>query len=73
MKFGFEMTGTVEDSVSLNKKNGKSLWQNSTKKGINNSRISLKMVEIHRKLPVGYTEITCRLFFDLDLDKTRKS
>ena len=42
MKFGFEMTGTVEDSVSLNKKNGKSLWQNSTKKGMNNSRISLK-------------------------------
>ena len=30
------------------------------------------MVEIHRKLPVGYTEITCHLVFDLKLDMTRK-
>ena len=38
-----------------------------------NSRIAFKLLERHGKPPVGYTEITCRLFFDLDLDKTRKS
>ena len=73
MKIGFEIPGTVEQAVSLNKKNGNTILQYSINKDMNNSRIAFKLLERHGKPPVGYTEITCRLFFDLDLDKTRKS
>ena len=74
MKFGVEIPGTFEEAVSIDEKNGNSLWQNSIKKEMtNNSRINFKLLEKHGKPPVGYTEITCHLLFEINLDMTRKA
>ena len=73
MKFGVEIPGTVEEAISLDKNNGKSLWQDSIDKEMKNSRIVFNILDRHGKPLVGYTKITCDLLFDIKLDMTRKS
>ena len=73
IKFGIEIQGTVEEAVSLNKKNDNSLWQDYIEKDMNNSRITFKLMERHGEPHVGYTEIACHLVFDLNMYMTRKA
>ena len=73
MKFRVEILGTVEEAVSLNEKNGNSLWKDTINKEIKNSRTVFKLLKRHGKSPVGYNNITCHLVFDLKLDMTRKA
>ena len=73
MKFGVEIPGTVEEEVSLDKKNDISLWKYYIKKDMDNSRIAFKILEKHGKTNVGYTEITCHLEFELKLDMAIKA
>ena len=72
MKFRFEIPVTVEDTVSLDKNNGNSLWQDSINNEIKNSCIAFKLLELHGDPHVGYTDISCHLVFDLKLDMKRK-
>ena len=73
MKFRVEILGTVEEAVSLNEKNGNSLWKDTINKEIKNSWTAFKLLNRHGKPPVGYNNITCHLVFDLKLDMTRKA
>ena len=73
IKFGVEIPGTVEEEVSLDGKNGNSLWQDAIEKEMNNLHISFKMLRRHGKPPAGNTEITCHLVSDLKIDMTRKN
>ena len=72
-KFGVEIPDKVEETAILDENNGNSLWKNSTNKNMNYSYLTLKLLDKHGKISVGYTKITCHLVFDLNLDKTRKS
>ena len=72
MQFGVELPGTFKEAVIHDEKNGNSLWQDFIKKQINNSRISFKLLKKHGKPPVGYTDIFCRLVFELNLDMSIK-
>ena len=38
-----------------------------------NSRIAFQILEVDEQPPVGYTEITCPLIFDVKMDLTRKA
>ena len=68
MEFGVKIPGTVEEAVSLNKKNSNSLCQDYIEKEKKNSRIPFKLLYRNGKPPVVYTKITCHLVFDLKLD-----
>ena len=72
MKFGFEIPGTFEQSVSLEENNGNSICQDYIDKEMNNSRIAFKLLKRHRKPTVGYTKIIIRFLFELKLDMDRK-
>ena len=68
MEFGVKIPGTVEEAVSLNKKNSNSLCQDYIEKEKKNSRIPFKLLYRNGKPPVVYTKITFHLVFDLKLD-----
>ena len=68
MKFGIDIPATYED-----KKNGNTLWQDATKKEMNNVEIAFKFLDEGTKLPIGFKKITCHLIFDVKFDLTRKA
>ena len=37
-----------------------------------NSRVAFQILEINEQPPVGFTEITCHLIFDVKMDLTTK-
>ena len=53
--------------------NGDTLWQEAITKEMNNSRIALKVLNADDQPPIGCTEITCHLIFDVKMDLTRKA
>ena len=73
MKFGIDVPGSVEEAIKLDEKNGNTLWQDAIRKEMKNSRHAFKLLDRGDKAPVGFTEITCHLIFDLKLDMTRKA
>ena len=73
MKFGVQIPGTVEEAIALDIENGNTLWQDAIKLEMTNSRVAFKLREKGEKAPVGYTQITCHLIFDLKLNMTRKA
>ena len=73
MKFGIEIPGTVEQALALDKKTGNTFWYDAIKKEMENSRVAFKLLPRGDSPPVGFTEITCHLIFDLKLDMTRKA
>ena len=70
MEFRFQ--GTFEEAIALDRENGNTLWQDAIKLEMKNSRVAFKLCEKGEKAPVGYTQITCHLVFDLKLNMTRK-
>ena len=73
MKFGIEIPGTVEQALELDKRNGNTLWFDAITKEMENSRVAFDLLARGEPPPVGFTEITCHLVFDLKLDMTRKA
>ena len=73
MKFGVKISGTVEEAVRLDEKNGNSIWQDPINNDMKNSCIALELLERNGKPHVDYTEISYHLVFELNLYKTRKA
>ena len=73
MKFGIDLPATYEEAVALDKKNGNTLWQDATRKEINNVEIAFKFLDDGTSLPIGFKKITCHLIFDVKFDLTRKA
>ena len=71
MKFGVKIPGTVEEALELDCMNGDKFWQEVITKKINNSRIAFQILDADDQPPIGYTEITCHLIFDVKMDPTR--
>ena len=53
--------------------NGNKLWQEAIAKEMNDSRIAFQVLDADDQLPIGYTEITCHLIFDVKMDLTTKA
>ena len=49
------------------------LWQDAINKEMANCRIAFEVLEEGESAPVGYTQITCHLIFDVKLDLTRNA
>ena len=73
MKFGIKVPATVEEARLFDAENGDTIWQDAINKEIANSRIAFEVLEEGESAPVGYTQITCHLIFDVKMDLTRKA
>ena len=49
------------------------LWQEAIAKKMNNIRVAFQVLDHDEQPPIGYTEITCHLIFDVKIDLTRKA
>ena len=50
--------------------NGDMLCQEAIAKEMNNSRVAFQVLDHDESPPIGYTEITCHLIFDVKIDLT---
>ena len=73
IKFGIEVPSTVGEALRLDLENGDKLWQEAIGKEMANSRIAFQVLGTDDPPPVGFTEITCHLIFDVKMDLTRKA
>ena len=73
VKFGIKVPDIVEEALELDYMNGDKLWQETIAKEMNNSRIAFQVLDADDQPPIGYTEITCHLIFDVKMDLTRKA
>ena len=73
MKFGIMVPGSVEEAIELDRINNNTFWQDAIKKEMKNSRCAFELQARGAPIPVGSTEITCHLVFDIKLDMTRKA
>jgi hypothetical protein len=80
-KFGIRLPKTVEEALRIDRENGNDFWEKALKKEMTNVRVSYKPHEAHTpdeirqgkaKELIGYTEISCRIIFDVKMDLTRK-
>ena len=68
-----KVPSTVDEAIELDRENGDALWQDAIAKEINNSKVAFQVLGADEQPPVGYTEITCNLIFDVKIDMTTKT
>ena len=73
MKFGIKVPASVEEARLFDAESGNTLWQDAINKEMANSRIAFEVLGEGECAPVGYTQITCHLIFDIKMDLTRKA
>ena len=87
-KFGIELPKNVDDAFRLDEKNGNTFWRTAIEKEMKTVSIAYRPYEHdgenvspeqiradRKKHLVGYKEITCHFFYDINLNKsfTRKA
>jgi hypothetical protein len=73
MKFGIKIPATVQEALELDRQNGNTLWQDAINKEFKNSNIAFQVREEGEHAPVGWSQISCHLIFDVKMDLTRKA
>ena len=73
MKFGIDIPVNVKQVFGIDEANGNTIWKYAIKLEMNNSRLAFKLWEKGEKAPIGHTEITCHLIFDLKINMTQKA
>jgi hypothetical protein len=70
-KFGIQVPKTWDEAVKLDEQNGNTLWQDSTRKEMNNIRIAFKVLNGEDAIPPTYQEIRCHMIFDVKMEDFR--
>ena len=73
MKFGIAIPATYDEAAEIDRINGNTYWQDSTKKEMNNTKVSFKFLDDGIKLPIRFKKIPCHLIFDVKFDLPSKS
>jgi hypothetical protein len=72
-KYGVQLPRTVEDALSLDKKNGNNLWREAIDKEMSNIQVALEILPKGKRPNPGYKQIRCHIIFDVKVDMTRKA
>lgn len=72
-KFGIEIPSTYAEAVILDRKNGNTLWQDATKKEMNNVEVAFKFLDRDNEIPIGFKSIEYHVIYDVKFDLTRKA
>ena len=73
IKFGIYIPTRYYKAIELDRINGNTYWQDSTKKKMKNVKAVFKFLDDRSKLPIQFKKITCHLIFDVNFDLTSKS
>jgi hypothetical protein len=72
-KFGIHLPKTVAEALSLDKKNGNSLWYDTIQKVLKNVQVAFNFLSEDKATPIGCKQIPCHLIFDIKMDVSHKA
>ncbi len=71
-KFGIEVPKTVKEALTLDRKNGNTLWADAIAKEMREVRIAFNILPDGRSVPIGYQKIPCHMIFDVKMEDFRQ-
>ena len=73
-KFGIKVAKTVEEALTLDKKNGNDLWWKAKQKEMSAVKVAFKVLDKDDKPPVGSEYMKCHMVFSIKMeDFSRKA
>ena len=72
-KYGIEVPATIEEAQALDRKNGNTLWIDAIHLEMSNVKIAFEILDEDDPLPIGWTQSSGHLVFDVKMDFTRKA
>ena len=67
-KFGIKVPKTVEEALTLDKKNGNDLWWKAIQKGMSAVKVAFKILDKDDKPPVGSQYMKCHMVFSIKME-----
>ena len=62
------MPKTVEEALTIDKKNGNAFWADAIAKEMKNIRVAFKILEQGETVPIGCQFIKCHMTFDIKME-----
>jgi len=72
-KYGIQIPATMDEAKILDQQNGNTLWQDAIAKEMFQVGVAFKILGDDENLPVGYTQSSGHIVFDVKMDFTRKA
>jgi hypothetical protein len=72
-KYGIEVPTSVKHSVELDEANGNHFWRDALSKEMHNIGIAFSVHDEGQQAPVGWSKVTGRIIYDVEMDFTRKA
>ena len=73
VKFGVQVPNTIDEALSLDSKNGNSLWRDAINKELDKVRVAFQLLKDGESPPVGSKQINYHIIFEVKMDLTRKA
>ena len=71
-KYGIEFTTSMDHTKRIDASNGDRFWQDTIDKEMDNVVVAFEILDEGKPAPVGWTEASGSLVFDVKMDFTRK-
>ena len=72
-KFGIQIPKNIKESISLDEKNGNTMWQDAYAKEMYQVGVAFKILQYGEHITEGYKKASGHLIFDIKMDFTRKA
>jgi hypothetical protein len=72
MKFGIEVSTSVDYALEINKHNGNTLWEDAIAKEMKDVRIAFKCLNRGKRAPLDYKWIKWHMIFDIKIEDFRR-
>ena len=72
-KYGIEVHTSVKHEKEIDLKNGNTFWQDAIGLEMKNVSVAFKILENGDSVPIGWTQSSGHLVFDVKMDFTRKA
>ena len=72
-KYGIEVPTSIEHAKKIDSINGNRYWQNAIDKEMSNVKVAFEILGEGEKAPVGWTQSSGHLVFDVKMDFTQKA
>ena len=69
--FGIEVPKSVNQALSLDAKNGKTLWADATSKKMENVKAAVDILPDGKNVPIGHQFVQCHMVFSIKMEDFR--
>lgn len=73
VKSGIKVPATIKEAITLDKRNGNTLWQDTIAKEMSNVSIAFEILDDDQPIPDRWKPSSGHIVFDVKMDFTRKA